>query len=537
MRGFLVSGMLGFTLMWCSCAPSPSQPAVVHVSAGATATAERPRLVETPFVAVPGLETSQFWEVVAPGRVLIGVQAGLVEVDGARMRQLSRSDENPLGAGVAEHPYGCGVDATGALFLLTSESLAIGPPWHGHSRLYRLVSRTWIKESEPGMYDRGFGVKAWSKGRWLLLQQAGFTPSVKFETSGSGPDLPRLTAASFDPEASAIEPADFAALTTGEVVVVGRLRQQTDPPVTLPDPGEKVHPSIEDPEYQRGAWERFAPGSTKGVIEPLTWQGADLFPCCVKLRSPEEVWIAGFTSRNHGFVGKWDGRSWSFAHVDEPVSEFGVEPDGTAWVATRTSRRSNTKVKRGKLGEDFETVPLPKLEGADRAPTIEALFVAGAGDVWLQLYAPGRSGMYRTRPTSPLEELPVSDAEKAVRWARPTPFSLMDPEPTYEYKDCHGLFVIIDEDVPFAEKPHYSPVAAALKGHSGLERAWFIEYSHKGSLHFGARVPDVKTGKKLVAALAKAVKPKPRLTCFEPAATRKIVFDLESGMVVSAGAP
>lgn len=518
-----------------SCVPAtpPSQePVDVHVSAPSSASASRPPLLETPFVKHDDVWYANCLRVAAPGRMIIGHGSNLLEHDGAHLQQRSDSEENPVD-GV---PHSCGVGPTGDLFLLTSTLIGNARPWYGHGKLYRLVSRAWVIERDLGPYHRGLDIVAWSKGRWLLLEHEEQHPWVSFRAPESSPDLPRLTPATFDPKASAIEPTDFAALSTGEVVVVGRLRRESNPKVTLGNPGDEYYRGFDQPEREQGAWERFTPGSSNGVLERLTWRDDHLLPCCVRLRGPAEAWVAGTTSRKHGFVGKWDGRAWKFADVDEPVRAFDVEPDGTIWVGTET------KIKRGALDKPFETVPLPKL--GDEAPIPRLLVAAGAQDVWMLLESGRAQMLFRTKPLPPLEKLPVSDEEKKARSRRSDP-PQEDREASSEIKGCKELFVTIQERSGIAEID-YSSVASALKGHGELAKAWFIEYAHKGARHFGARVPDAATGRKLVAALASAANVaggagaknlKPKLVCFVPAATKRIEFDFKNGTVAGSGPP
>lgn len=533
----VLSALLGISVSSCGRGPRPGPPNVYvpppsEASAPVPAPAPAPR--STPFVEVPS--NNDTLEALASGRVLVGGGMNVDVFEGGRLRQRADSAENWLEGGMYEVVTGHGEGPGGGLYLMTHALIAPPPPAQGAGYIYMLRGRAWIREGVVGVFGHAMWLSPWSQGRWLVLAHHDVNPEVVFECSGAHADLPRLTAAPFNPQASAISPADFRALATGEVVVVGMLRQDSDPPVMFGS-ARDTYQGLDNPAQHRGAWERFSPGSTKGMLEVLTWNGQNLLPCCVRMRSPKDVWIAGTTATKGGFAGQWDGSVWSFAAVDEPVHALGVEPDDTMWLAT------DTRVLRGALGHRLEVVPLPKA-AADKRLKPESIAVAGAGDVWVTIRVGTFRTLYRTQPPPPYEPLPVSAEEKQLRGHR-----RYDPDsnawaPSRVLTECESLFVTIFEIYsPPPEEVDYAAVAKALRGRRDVAKAQFIEYAHMGTYNFGARVPDAATGKKVVAGLSRlgsvtgAGKPNPKLVCFAPAALARVQFDFNAGTVASVGPP
>jgi hypothetical protein len=526
----VLAALLGLAASSCGGGARPAPPAPTP-PAPAPNGAPAPR--SGPFVEVA--PHSDFLEALSPGRVLTAQRGNVDVFASGLLQQRASASENWLEGGMVEVATGYGEGPGGELFLMTSTLIAPGPPNQGAGNLYRLSGRAWVHQKSLGYFQHGVRLSAWSHGRWLLLTHHDAEPEAQFRCSGAQADLPRLAPAPFEPRATALYPVDFRALDTGEVVVVGALRKASDPSVQFdtewhvfmgPAPGQ-----------QQGAWERFSPGSTKGVLEALTWNGQSLLPCGVQMRSPREVWIAGTTGAKGGFAGRWDGSAWRFAAVDEPVRAFDIEPGGTMWLAT------DTRVLRGALGDPLEAVPLPVVTG-ERPPTPERIAVAGAGDVWVVLQAGFQHKLYRSGPLPPRQPLPVSAEEAALRDGRSNDPQSTASAPSDDTHECQTPFVMLFEirDPP-PSGVDYDAVARALQGRTQLTEARFIEYAHFGTRNFGARVPDAATGEKLVTALSRlgpvggAGKPNPKLVCFLPAALGQVHFDFNAGTVASIGPP
>lgn len=518
-----------------SCPPSAHEapaPATRHVPAPIVPPAPPRR--ETPFVEISSGGGDGLARI-ALGGVLVADRGNVDVFDGLRLRQRASMSENWLEGWTYEVVTGYGVGPRGDIFLLTSALVAPPPPAQGAGYLYRLDGRAWIRESVLGYFEHGLGLEAWSQDRWLVLAHDDAHPSAKFHAPGAQADLPELSPAPFDSKASAISPSDFRALPTGEVVVVGMLRQSSDPPVWFDAFEWKNYQGIDDPVRHQGAWERFVPGSAKGALEILTWNGQSLLPCCVRLRTSTEVWIAGGTGKNGGFAGRWNGQSWSFVAVDQPVRAFDVAPDGTLWLAT------STRVLRGALGRTPESVPLPDVAPGE-ALTPEHIVAPGADDVWLTLRVGVQLKLYRTKMSPLYEPLPVSAEEADLRSQRQWDTNSTSWAPVANMLGCESPFVTIFEIAPPAGDLAYGDVARALQGRAEFAKIQFIEYAHFGDRYLGARVNDAATGTKLIAALARKKvvgggKPAPKLVCFLPAAIRRIRFDLKAGTVASIGPP
>lgn len=83
----------------------------------------------------------------------------------------------------------------------------------------------------------------------------------------------------------------------------------------------------------------------------------------------------------------------------------------------------------------------------------------------------------------------------------------------------------VDYDFPATRK--------AVKGHTELSKVRFVVAKDGGERFFSGIVPDVATGKKLVALIEREVKgSKPQLVCAEPEIERELAIDLKTGEIV-----
>lgn len=473
-----------------------------------------------------------------PASTLVWSNGWLAEYTGERLCERARGDEwaawTEPGSNWEER--GLGQGPRGDIFRLSTLNTEYGDN-DGPGRVSRLVSRVWVEEvSLPHLVP--MDLAAWSEGRMLLLARtSAWQPRLLAIGTPNG--LPELTPASFNHEASAVGPLQMAALPTGEVYIVGWLRESKD--LWLYKDGAK------------GAWERFAAGSTRGVLETLVWEDKNPVPKYIRTRSRADVWIAGVTAGGGGFVGRWDGTSWSFRAVDQPVDSFDVEPDGTLWVVARKDHCAPCppgRLLHGAYDKPLESVSLPDLRDRDGSMVSVApmgVWATGPGDVWVAVEGAGKRfwRLLRTLPTPPLEPLALSEEETRFRAENPfenQSFEKYSDNPTMApvpyTKSCPAPFVTILELPKGAPADFdYPVIARALKGKRDLSEVRFIEYAGWTNRRLGARVPDAATGRRVAALLRGVAGPAPKLVCFRPFATRRLEFDFQAGVLARSGPP
>jgi hypothetical protein len=242
----------------------------------------------------------------------------------------------------------------------------------------------------------------------------------------------------------------------------------------------------------------------------------------VLARSPTEVYVLSPKRYDWkdvpAYLSRFDGHAW---HMEElPTQSSGTslsaEPDGTLWVST------TSEVFRKKPDGAWEQVPLPTLRTPDGKPAkIEQVHAAGPGDVWLATEA----GLFTTRAKKPEFTQDIQDT--------------LDGRPSFRIPhaataDCDHVFALLFTLARSAPPDYDFPLTReALKGHTELTDARFVETEENGRRYFGAFVPTLALGKKLVKIVGDKVQgSSPQLLCHEPRVRRAIKLDLRTGAIV-----
>ncbi len=221
-------------------------------------------------------------------------------------------------------------------------------------------------------------------------------------------------------------------------------------------------------------------------------------------------------------VAHFDGRSWE--KVKNPlkyrVLTATLAPDGALWVSTYgrvgKDEHKSELYRRAPSGE-WKEVRLP--DGVD-APT--SLVVTGDGTTW---FTSGKS-LYRS--------LPSKSGVQRVDWQWLQQFPGTVKMPKAANDGCKSVFVMMYGMTRVTPKDYDFPMTRqAIKGHTELKGARFVETEENGKRYFGAFVPSLALGKKLEKLVRDKVKGSlPAVLCHEPKVLRELEIDLTSGEVV-----
>lgn len=229
---------------------------------------------------------------------------------------------------------------------------------------------------------------------------------------------------------------------------------------------------------------------------------------------PEIVRIEGVTGTPAGMASDATGDVYLLT-TGATTSLFRVPPDGKA-----------------------QPVVLPAdLRGASTGvPTVMA---KGPDDVWLFVPAGGKLDVYRTKANAPKIEATLPNPQEAF-WAKRAQADEAKEAKAEKRRlvfakvftsKCETPFVLLYTLAKTAPKDYDFPATRdALKGHTELGKASFIEFSRGGQRFFGAIVPSGDLGKKLVDAVkGKVAGSTPQLVCDAPAPDRTLAIDLVTG--------
>ena len=200
-----------------------------------------------------------------------------------------------------------------------------------------------------------------------------------------------------------------------------------------------------------------------------------------------------------------------------------------------------------RVGPDGKALSLVLPDGfALGSSTPPAVMATGPDDIWLFAAANGKLDVFRTKPNAPAIDvtLPNPQAEIFAKMERAEEAAAAKAQAkeklvfakAYSSK-CATPFVLLYTLAKTAPADYDFPATRdALKGHTELAGASFIEFSRGGKRFFGAVVPSGALGQKLVDAVkGKVVGSTPQLVCDGPAPDRTLAIDLATGKIKPLG--
>ncbi|HVR19659.1 MAG TPA: hypothetical protein VMS65_08185 [Polyangiaceae bacterium] len=395
----------------------------------------------------------------------------------------------------------------------------------GFTKLWRWDGKRWVNRQSTTESRFIDGIKPWTGGRQLAVDQAGMMFDVRFVVISGDKNVAvpaftkRKDVQSFCHNELRVQA--FDTLPSGEVVAAGQ--------------------GCDDEAADVIGVARWAPGATRAAIDTLPGSetrnpNVSVHLVGMALRSPTDITVAGQKDERVGeesnestYLAHFDGTRWREVTAKMPgvIETFGTTSDRTL-VATNT----RGELYMGAALDTLDALALPaelyKEPGV--VPAVLSVWSRARGDVWaivqmideksLMPSRYSRSFLLHTRPaTKPLpthEEF--EQKERALRL----------PGPPLE--SCTTPFVLLYTLGKKAPPDYdYPSTRAALKGHKefAVEGVEFIEFERMGKRFFGARIPDFTLGKKL-ATLVKDKVPgsTPELVCHDPAPDRTLTIDI-----------
>jgi hypothetical protein len=461
-----------------------------------------------------------------PGGLLVHGGPILTEIKGDR---LVRDDSYTKGLPI----FGGVVDITGkwpdsARMTYISSNGRIG--W---GELYDWKGSGWkqvgLKLPDTWVYA---GVSPWSQDRHLALLYRGMPfppgPAIKFKVlsgapAGPVPELTRATGTKDRECYTAVDPvAAFLARPEGHVFLFG---------VSCPD--------------EQAIFEWWSPGSTASQIHkvPLDVMRS-LNTAHFTARSPSDVYLSAGSPRGGNIEAErpvlfhFNGTTWK--EVEAPPTHHAslvateVTKDGTLWGVTLTPwiydwtpEQLAGQVWKRPPGGAWERVPLPSTYPFPVDPKLPqrgatSIHVDENDDVWVA----ADGAVLRTSPPKQAPEL--------VEWEYNQQFAATFRVPRAATSECESIFALFyaftkvtpeDYDFPLTRK--------ALKGQTQFSKARFVVTRENGQKYFGAFVPDLALGKKMVERIRKEVEgSSPQLLCAKPEVVRELPLDLKTGDVL-----
>ena len=377
------------------------------------------------------------------------------------------------------------------------------------------------------------GVSPWSQGRHLAMLFKGMPyppgPTVKFKVITGAPagPLPELTKAVGNKDRdcfTAVDPAAaFLARPEGHVFLFG---------MGCPD--------------EQAIFEWWAPGSTASQVQRLPVKlRRSVDSAHFTDRSPTDIYLSAGSVKVAGSEAEkpvlfhFDGTTWK--EIEPPptkhaiIASTAVTKDGTLWTVALTPWIHNNQKPEDNAGEvwkrlpsgAWERVPLPASLPFPIDP--EKLSQRGATSVHVDesdnVWVAADGAVLRTSPPKQPPEL--------VQWEWNQQFAATFRAPRAATPDCESIFALFyaftkvtpeDYDFPLTRK--------ALKGQTQFSKARFVVTRENGQKYFGAFVPDLALGKRMVERIRKEVEgSSPQLLCARPEVVRELPLDLRTGEV------
>jgi len=225
------------------------------------------------------------------------------------------------------------------------------------------------------------------------------------------------------------------------------------------------------------------------------------------------------------------GGEWEKAPI-ENVTDVAWKDERPVWAMTKDS------LHRRDASGAWTDVAVPKpafSEGA--ALRLDALRLSPNGDLWVRAsYAEKRAQWTKPEEREALlrfgAPLPASRCEAGAPGDR----SLLAGWPEQATESCTTPFAVLVRVSKSAPATYdYPQTRAALKGHTELEGAEFVDIDLGGRRYFGAKATSLAQGRAAVELVGKKVDgSRPELVCLAPHVTRTLPIDVATGAIAAA---
>ncbi len=505
---------------------APGSTEIATAAAPTTPTTTQPAAVPSPF------------HIIAIGVSLFPTEGGLMLYNGEDLLADVKGDS------ITAHPEYLGTYVPEVM----SNLEVLGGQWpeHGlisvtrpeartsYSTVYEKNGKGWRKLTQTSAGEGYAGVQPWRGGRTIALIKGMFQPYDFAVISGPPDRLPDPALSPREEDGppfsmSRVEPMSFAALTSGELFVLGV------------SAGNKPNWVVE----------RWTPGAKKSVIEELpalVEASAYSESLSISAFAGNDVYVHGKVRNcagpeckpTVGYLAHFDGKVWSVvphpAEADFPSVE---RVEGHLWLVG-----GGKLYKQPPGSADWQIVPLPHADSVRSAlveflpemkerptePEATRVYADRNNVIWLDASAGSFNLVLRNRAIPAVWHAPGGSAwTHSVRQFQP-----------YRAADegCEAqaqIFVMLYAATKTTPKDYDYPLTrAALKGHKEFNGIVFAETEELGRHYFGAFVPKLSLARKLVQVVEKGVKgSKPVALCRDPTKVRILGIDLASGNVTS----
>jgi hypothetical protein len=299
---------------------------------------------------------------------------------------------------------------------------------------------------------------------------------------------------------------------------------------------------------------RWVPGA-KAKLEkiPDVARHADLVLAGFVEASPTTLFLFGTVAnpadaqKPDAYLALHDGTSWS--RVETPyhgaVTHHEVAPDGALWVLKlpledvasvvwANGRPSWVALRRGLAhrGDDgqWSRFPAPRPAFSNSSELdVEGVSVSPKGDVWVHAsYDEKRPEWTKPERREALLRYGVAYPAAHCDVAMGSSFSSWPPPATAACTHLVAILARVSKSAP--AQYDFPQTRAALRGHTEISGAEFVEIDIDGKRLLAAKVSSIDTGKRLVEIVSQGVAgTRPELVCTEPKVTRTIPFDLGTG--------
>lgn len=589
--GQLLSSCGAPTAQTATASPSPasSSSPTARPPTAASAAANPSPTAATPAATMPTSEVSPFHVVATgPDLDLITSRDDLILFDGSQLLAKVEGDR------IVNHPEylstypGRNWDTIGQLGGKWPDAGWISVDRHvppngdvsrymlgiGYSELYEKAGKHWRLRAQTQEGERYASIQEWDRGQKIALVRGSnlnYRWKIVNGTSQTAPKPKTDKAVCCDNCLGTVMSGDvFAVLPTGHLFALGGLQEHDC---------DLVDKRYEPPAVER--WEPNQIGSQLDIMPTPADRTLEVWAPHLAVFAPDDANVFGafYSQGSHDLLSPYwvhfDGTNWtmmsfpSFHGIDSMSASDGVlwatsggalwkKADAQSpWVSVPVPNDPSIlmqAMRGGYVTQSSDGVPGPetavrpldypllaramgKSISEDAVPwqlRVDSVLARPGGDVWIKAMVHRQMlPLPRQYADVILRNRPHSEVWHSLeREGKAQAIEQYQPWRAASY-DCDSIFVLLYAVTRSMPKDYDYPLTrAALKGHPEFADVTFAETEDRGQHYFGAFVPELSLGQRLLAVVHKKVKDsKSVMVCRHPKKVRLLEFDLATGAV------